>query len=86
MSVFEIGMLLCFGAAWPFSIYKSWKSRQTAGKSILFLCVVFAGYLSGIMHKLFFAFDGVVYLYCLNALMVGTDIGLYIRNRTMGKK
>ena len=24
MSIFEVLMLLCFGAAWPFSIYKSY--------------------------------------------------------------
>ena len=85
MSIFEIGMLLCFGAAWPFSIYKSWKSRQTAGKSLLFLFVVFFGYISGICHKMFYAYDRVIFLYCLNALMVGTDIVLYLRNKKMAE-
>jgi len=36
MSMFEIIMLVCFGAAWPFSIYKSYTSRSNAGKSIFF--------------------------------------------------
>lgn len=83
MSIFEIGMLLCFGAAWPFSIYKSWKSRQTAGKSLLFLFVVFFGYVSGILHKLFYSYDRVIYLYCLNAVMVATDIVFYMRNKRL---
>lgn len=74
-------MLVCFGAAWPFSIYKSWKTRQIAGKSVLFLAVVFLGYVAGIIHKVFYALDGVVVLYALNALMVLTDMILYYRNR-----
>ncbi len=73
-------MLLCFGAAWPFSIIKSYKSRKNAGKSILFLAVIMAGYVSGIIHKLLHSYDAVVYLYAINALMVGIDIVLYARN------
>lgn len=81
MSIFEIIMLVCFGAAWPFSIYKSYKSRQTAGKSALFLTVILIGYLSGIMHKIIYHFDPVLYLYILNAVMVLTDLGLFLRNK-----
>lgn len=74
-------MLVCFGAAWPFSIYKSWKTRQVAGKSVAFLTVILGGYVSGTIHKFFYAFDYVVVLYILNGLMVLTDIALYYRNR-----
>jgi hypothetical protein len=81
MSIFEIIMLLCFGLAWPFSIYKSWKSRETNGKSVLFLFIVVVGYLAGILHKLLYSRDGVVFLYLLNSLMVSADIALYYRNR-----
>ena len=81
MSVFEIAMLVCFGAAWPFSIYKSYKSREVAGKSVVFLFVVLAGYVAGILHKVFFYYDPVIFLYILNATMVLIDIGLYLRNR-----
>jgi hypothetical protein len=81
VSVFEIIMLVCFGAAWPFSIYKSWKTRQIAGKSVVFLVVVFCGYVSGTIHKFFYRFDYVVVLYILNGLMVLTDMILYFRNR-----
>ncbi len=83
MSIFEIIMLLCFGAAWPFSIYKSYKSRSVEGKSLLFLLVVFIGYWSGILHKIFYNYDSVIYLYILNLIMVGIDILLYIRNKRM---
>jgi hypothetical protein len=83
MSAFEIAMLLCFGAAWPFSIYKSYTSRQNAGKSIVFLYVILAGYVSGVLHKALYSMDKVIYLYILNGLMVLTDIALYYRNRRL---
>ncbi len=85
MSIFEIIMLLCFGAAWPFSIYRSWKSRRTGGKSVAFLFIVMVGYASGIANKLFYHFDNVVYLYCLNLTMVATDTVLWFRNRKLEK-
>ena len=81
MSMFEIIMLVCFGAAWPFSIYKSYTSRSNAGKSIFFLLVVLTGYLSGVLHKLIYSFDLVIYLYILNFCLVFTDIILYFRNK-----
>ena len=81
VSIFEIIMLVCFGAAWPVSIYKSWKTRQIAGKSLPFLLIILVGYAAGILHKLLFHFDLVIYLYALNAVMVSIDAGLYIRNR-----
>jgi hypothetical protein len=81
VSVFEIVMLVCFGAAWPVSIYKSAKTRQVAGKSLPFLVIIVVGYIAGILHKLIFHYDLVIFLYILNALMVGIDIALYLRNR-----
>ncbi|MGV1098547.1 hypothetical protein ACUUL3_03955 [Thiovibrio sp. JS02] len=81
MSIFEIIMLVCFGAAWPFSLYRSWRSRTNAGKSLFFLCVVLAGYVAGVLHKVFHSFDPVIYLYMLNGFMVAGDILLYFRNK-----
>lgn len=74
-------MLVCFGAAWPASLYRSYVSRATAGKSLAFLIIVEAGYLAGILHKLFYSTDLVIYLYILNAAMVFADILIYFRNR-----
>ncbi|RCX17614.1 hypothetical protein DFR58_107161 [Anaerobacterium chartisolvens] len=85
MSVFEAGMLVCFGAAWPISIYKSYKSRVNSGKSIIFLFVVITGYVSGIIHKLLYSFDMVIFLYILNVLMVSADAALYFRNKRLMK-
>ena len=79
--IFEIIMLVCFGLAWPFSIYKSWKSREVGSKSFIFLLALFVGYIAGIVHKLFFAYDPVIYLYILNGVLVGIDMALYVRNR-----
>jgi hypothetical protein len=83
MSIFEVMMLICFGAAWPFSIARSWKSRSTAGKSIIFLWIVLAGYVSGIIHKLLYNRDAVIVLYTLNSILVLIDIALYYRNRRL---
>lgn len=81
MSGLEALMLLCFGAAWPFSIVRSWKSRSTQGKSLFFLLVLILGYLAGIANKLLYHFDAVLFLYLLNILMVSADAVLWLRNR-----
>lgn len=83
MSIFEIIMLLCFGAAWPFSICRSFKSRRTGGKSVAFLFIVMIGYVAGIANKIFYRFDNVVYLYALNLTMVAIDTMLWFRNRRL---
>lgn len=80
MSIFEAIMLICFGAAWPFSIYKSYKSRSNAGKSLVFMLIVEVGYISGMVHKILCNFDLVFYLYALNSLLVATDMLLFRRN------
>ena len=83
MSIFEVIMLLCFGAAWPFSIYKSYTSRSASGKSVGFLIIILIGYVAGILNKLYYSFDFVIYLYVLNFLMVFTDMCLYYRNKKL---
>jgi len=76
-------MLICFGVAWPFSIYRSWKSKSIAGKSLPFLIVVMIGYISGTTHKLLFSMDHIIYLYIANAIMVFIDIMLYLKNKKL---
>ena len=83
---FEIIMLVCFGFSWPVSIVKSYRSRSTKGKSLLFLVLIVIGYLAGIMHKILDQPDFVLYLYAINAAMVSTDILFYFRNRALMKK
>ena len=81
MSIFEAVMLLCFGLAWPFSIYKSWKTRENGSKSLLFLIALLIGYGSGITHKVIYNFDGVIFLYIINAVMVSIEIVFFILNK-----
>jgi len=73
MSWFEIGMLLCFGASWPFSIRKMLITKSSEGKSFIFLYLLLIGYLCGILHKVLYHCDAVVFLYMLNFLMVLAD-------------
>lgn len=85
MSIFEAGMLLCFGVAWPVSIYKSLTSKSTKGKSFLFIIIILLGYALGITNKLLAGADWVIWLYILNFVMVAFDAVLYMRNRKREK-
>lgn len=92
--LFEIIMVVSFGASWPFNVIKSYKARTTKGKSLLFLCLIFFGYIAGIISKLineaYMASFGqkwyVLVFYVLNLLMVGTDLILYARNKKLDKE
>jgi len=92
MSFFEMIMMLCFGASWPLAIYKTFKIKNPVGKSIPFLYLVLIGYFAGCIHKIFYNFDKVFWLYVINSLMVFTDIVLchyYIlknKNTKVGKR
>ena len=85
-------MLVCFGASWPFSIYKSWRTKNVSGKSVLFLWLIFFGYLAGITNKVLrslapeVSLEAVTALYGLNAVLVFTDILLYYRYSRAGSQ
>jgi hypothetical protein len=79
--IFEALMLVCFGAAWPFSIHKMLKTKRSRGKSLPFLIVIFFGYVYGILFASFSGRSAVIFLYLLNASMVIFDIGLTIKYR-----
>lgn len=74
MSIFEGLMFVCFGIGWPISIIKTIRSKSVAGKSVLFLFVIFSGYVFAIIHKLVNGVDWVIILSSLNGLMVLTDL------------
>ena len=78
--IFEALMMACFSVSWVFAIIRSARSRLTGGKSIIFLWIIFIGYFSGIIHKIFVKPDWVVWLYSLNGFMVAVDMVLYYRN------
>jgi hypothetical protein len=79
LSIFEVIMLVCFGVSWPISIAKALRTKKVAGKSPLFMSIVIAGYVSGIMHKIFYSYNWVIWLYGLNAVLVAIDMSLYFR-------
>ena len=75
--VLEAVMMICFGVSWPLSIYKTFKVKNPAGKSIAFLWLIIIGYIAGIISKIVSDnIDWVIGLYALNAVMVGTDLSL----------
>ena len=76
-------MLVCFASGWPFSIAKTLRTKQVAGKSPMFMVVVETGYVAGILFKLTAPgpTDPTVWLYVLNLVIVGTDLALYFRYR-----
>ena len=80
--MFEAIMMICFGSSWPASIYKSFRVKKVTGKSIVFLWLVFTGYVAGFVHKLTNNFDWVIVFYATNGLMVLFDIVLYYRYRS----
>ena len=82
-SVFEAVMLLCFAASWPFSILKAIRTKVVAGKSPMFMGIIEAGYVAGILFKLTAPgpTDPTVWLYVLNLLIIGTDLFLYFLYR-----
>ena len=75
--IFEAVMMVCFGVSWPLSIYKTYKVKNPAGKSIAFLWLIIAGYVSGMVSKIVGGhIDWVIGLYALNTAMVATDLFL----------
>lgn len=92
--VFDIIMVVCFGASWPFNIIRSYKSRTAKGTSIQFMLLIEVGYIAGIMCKVFTMIynHGLTWLgyvafsfYIINLLMVLTGIIIYFRNKKFDK-
>jgi len=92
--ILEIVMIVSFGASWPVNVWKSYRARSTKGKSLLFLLLIFFGYIAGITSKLvndaYMAQIGqkwyVLFFYVLNFLMVGLDLLMYARNYKLDRK
>ena len=86
MGIFEFLMLCCFGFSWPFSIAKSLKSRSAKGKSLGFMLLVEVGYVFGIIHKVLYSYNWVIWAYVTLFLLVGVDIVLYFRNAALDRQ
>ena len=79
MSIFEAGMMACFGVSWPIAAYKTYKAKCVSGKSLTFSCLIMAGYICGIVHKIFFYNDWVIWLYIINMTFLATDMCLHLK-------
>ena len=79
--IFEVGMLLCFAAAWPANIYKAYRARTTLGTSLPFMLIVELGYVCGMANKLIN--DDINYVmafYIFDFVLVMIGIIVYFRN------
>jgi hypothetical protein len=91
--IFEVVMIVSFGASWPLNVIKAYKARTAKGKSLGFLLLILFGYVAGITSKLIneaymasFATKWyVLFFYVLNFTMVSLDLVMYIRNRRLDK-
>lgn len=86
MGAFEFLMLFCFGFSWPFSIAKSIRSRSTKGKSLMFMVLIEFGYVFGIVHKILYNYNWVIWMYAFLFLLVMFDLVLYFRNRRFERR
>ncbi len=91
--IFEILMIVSFGASWPFNVIRSYKARTAKGKSLAFLCLILFGYVAGIISKLinegymadFASKWYVLFFFVLIINMVYADIQQYNRNNKLDK-
>ena len=86
--ILEVIMIVSFGVSWPLNVVKSYKAGTVKGKSLGFLCLIFFGYIAGILSKFlnesymasFSSKWYVLFFYFLNLIMVGADLCIYVRN------
>ena len=86
--ILEVIMIVSFGASWSLNVIKSYKARTIKRKSLGFLCLIFFGYIAGILSKFLnesymVSFSSkwyVLFFYFLNLIMVGADLCIYVRN------
>ena len=89
----EIVMLICFGVSWPINAIKAYRARSTKGTSLLFLMLIFTGYVAGIGSKLlnpaYMASIStkwyVLAVYVINLLSLIVNLLIYFRNRNLMK-
>lgn len=86
IGIFELLMLVCFGASWPFNILKTWKNKSAVGKSFLFMVLIMSGYVFGIINKLIVGADWVVWAWVLNLLLVAIDFVLALTYRARERR
>ena len=89
----EIAMIVSFGASWPLNAVKAYKARSAKGTSLVFLLLIFFGYVCGIASKFlsesymasFSEKWYVLVFYFINIITVTINLLIYIRNVRLDK-
>jgi len=81
MSVFEAAMMASFGISWPIAAYKTYRCKCVHGKSLTFSYLILFGYICGIINKLLYSHDYVIWIYYANAAFLLVDMVLIYRYR-----
>ena len=92
--ILETLMLILFGVSWPVNLLKSYRARTARGTSLLFLLLIWVGYIAGILSKLlnpsYMANIGakwyVLAVYIFNFVMLCLNLIVYFRNRQLDLK
>ena len=86
-SIFETIMLMCFGLSWPINVMKAYKARTANATSLLFILLIFTGYIAGIGAKIISGQINYVFVvYLLNLAIVLLNIVVYFRNVALDNK
>ena len=79
--ILEILMVVSFGASWPINAVKAYRAATAKSTSLLFLLLIFFGYICGIASKFInigFAIGStkwyVVFFYILNLVVVSVNL------------
>ena len=91
--ILEILMIVSFGLSWPMNLMKAVRSRTAKGMSLPFYCLIFFGYIAGIISKFvnpaymaqFSEKWYVLIFYFINLIMVSAIIIVYFRNKGLDK-
>lgn len=85
--IFEVAMLLCFGASWPVAVVKAYRARTAKGISIFSSLLILSGYLFGIIYKITSnQISYVLIFYFFNFFIVLVHCILIYRNILIDKK
>lgn len=78
ISVYELFFFVFIAFAWPISITRMIRRKSTRGKSLFFSGIVLLGYAFGILHKLLYSPDWVIFVYILDFTLVAADIAVFL--------
>lgn len=92
--ILETLMLILFGISWPVNLIKNYRARTAKGTSLLFLFLIWVGYIAGILSKFlnpaYMASLStkwyVLAVYIFNFVMLCLNLIVYFRNRRLDQQ